>query len=153
MSVSIWSEQAPAEIIISIKPRFAELILDGRKTVELRRRSVRVPANSRVWIYSTLPAGRVVGTVRVERIASGKPKSLWAAYGAELGISRGEFEQYFDGCALACAIELTRPARLGREVCLSEIRKELGGYQPPQFFNRLGQSHPLLRVLKRAATN
>ena len=48
-----------SDAIISIKPRHVDNILSGNKTVELRTRSINLPSGSRLWVYTTLPVGKV----------------------------------------------------------------------------------------------
>ena len=45
------------QILISLEPRHAENILEGRKRVELRRRTMNVTIGSTVWMYAKLPVG------------------------------------------------------------------------------------------------
>jgi predicted transcriptional regulator len=48
------------DAVFSIKPYFADAILDGSKTVELRKVAPKRPVE-RVWIYATAPVMRIVG--------------------------------------------------------------------------------------------
>jgi predicted transcriptional regulator len=50
-------------ILISLEPRHAESILEGRKRVELRRRTMNVTIGSTVWMYAKLPVGSIIGRV------------------------------------------------------------------------------------------
>ena len=48
------------DAVFSIKPYFADAILDGSKTVELRKVAPKRPIE-RVWIYVTAPVMHIVG--------------------------------------------------------------------------------------------
>jgi predicted transcriptional regulator len=48
-------------ILISLEPRHAENLLDGRKRVELRRHAMNVSIGSTVWMYAKLPVGSIIG--------------------------------------------------------------------------------------------
>ena len=48
------------DAIFSIRPYFADAILDGSKTVELRKVAPKRPIE-RAWIYATAPVMRIVG--------------------------------------------------------------------------------------------
>ena len=56
------------KILLSIKPEFAEKILDGTKKFEFRRRVHTRPEVKSVIIYATMPVGRVIGEFSIERI-------------------------------------------------------------------------------------
>ncbi len=52
-------------IILSIKPKWAKLIYEGKKTIEWRKTEpVKLDAMSTIFIYETAPVCRVTGTVR-----------------------------------------------------------------------------------------
>ena len=51
------------DAIFSLKPYFAEAILDGSKTVELRTVAPAKPVE-RVWIYATAPQMKIMGYFR-----------------------------------------------------------------------------------------
>lgn len=48
------------DAIFSIRPHFADAILDGSKTVELRTVAPK-KAVERIWVYSSSPVQRIVG--------------------------------------------------------------------------------------------
>jgi len=50
-------------ILLSLKPGFARLIFDGRKTIELRRIAPRRQPRL-AFVYETAPSGRVAGFSR-----------------------------------------------------------------------------------------
>src|SRR6266851_9958504 len=59
----------PKDLLISIKPEYASAILEGRKTVELRRKFPEdVAFGSRLYIYSSSPIQAVVGIASVTRV-------------------------------------------------------------------------------------
>ena len=125
------------EILISLAPAYTKAILEGRKTVELRRRRIHVSNGTRVWLYSKAQTARVEGTARVQRIHEAEPKGLWSEYSDVIGISRAEFDEYFRGCAQGCAIVLGGAQSLVHALDLQTMRKRVLGFHPPQFFKRL----------------
>lgn len=50
----------PTDIILSIKPKYAAMILNGTKTVELRK-SLPRELPGKVYLYATKPVGKIVG--------------------------------------------------------------------------------------------
>jgi predicted transcriptional regulator len=123
-------------------------MLDGKKTIELRRRALHVARGTRVWIYSKSPHAVVEVLAIVDRVISAKPEELWSEYKDQLGISKTEFESYFLDVSVGCALVLRDIQRLPRSVSLSEIRDCASSFQPPQFFLRLRSGHPALKVLR-----
>lgn len=131
------------QILISLDSRHAENILNGRKLVELRRRSMRVSPGATVWIYAKLPVGSVVGHAKVESVDSSSPAQLWRRYGSVSGLSKQEFFDYFLGVSQGVALVLSEKTRLKKPLTLKSIRQVDEGFHPPQFFARVTADHPL----------
>lgn len=125
------------DAIISIKPRHVENILSGNKTVELRTRSINLPIGSRLWIYTTLPVGKVKLSTEIDFIELLSPKEIWKKHGQSIYIPKKEFEEYTKGRELVAAIGLKNVKLLDRDICLKTMRKYEKNFQPPQFFSRL----------------
>lgn len=123
-------------------------MLQGQKTIELRRRTVRVPSGTRVWIYSKAPHAVVEVLAVVDRVVCAPPKQLWNDYQEQLGISRAEFESYFSDARLGCALVLRNIERLPSSIGLAEIRHRSSSFQPPQFFIRFRSNDPALKFLR-----
>jgi predicted transcriptional regulator len=75
------------DILISVAPIYTKSILNGKKTVELRRRRMNVNIGTRVWIYSKLPVGSVEATAVVESVSCADPESLWSEFQDAVGIT------------------------------------------------------------------
>jgi predicted transcriptional regulator len=125
------------DAIISIKPRHVENILSGIKTVELRTRNINLPTGSRLWVYTTLPVGKVKFYVEIDFIETLSPKSIWKKYGKCICISKSEFDGYTASRDLVSAIGLKNVKILKRDISLDTMRKYEKNFQPPQFFSRL----------------
>lgn len=125
--------QQPGRVaLMSIRPEFADRIMDGTKRVEFRKRPL-APDVSHVIIYSTAPVSAVVGAFAVDGQDITDPEELWAQFGEVAGISRERFAEYFEGCSVGTGIRVKdvvlrdRPGRL----------EELGIPRPPQSFQYL----------------
>jgi hypothetical protein len=66
-----------ADAIISIHPGYADAILAGTKTIELRRRVPKLTTGSQLWIYATRPTGAVIGVVTVQDVTKAHPMTIW----------------------------------------------------------------------------
>lgn len=100
------------DVLMSIRPEYAEAILSGKKTFELRRRKPSFAAGSRVIVYSSSPDRQLLGTFEAGRVHEASPQELWQTVSKTAGVSREKFDAYFEGCALAYAIEVKAPTRL-----------------------------------------
>lgn len=121
-------------LLLSLKPRFAEAILSGMKSVELRRRPPQIATPTEALIYASSPTMELVGTCWVDDVIAMAPWTLWRTYGERCGVSRRDFMRYFDGCTTAHGLVISRPRRFDDAVGLTDIRREHAGFQPPQSF-------------------
>lgn len=135
------------DVIISIKPRHVENILAGIKTVELRTRNINLPTGSRLWVYTTLPVGKVRLSTEVDFIDVLSPKSIWRKYGKGICISKKEFDEYTKDRNLVSAIGLRNVKPLEKDICLSTMREYEKNFQPPQFFSKLYPESALYSAL------
>lgn len=109
------------KILLSIKPEFAEGILNGTKRYEFRR---RVHVNDRVRtvvIYATLPVGKVVGEFSIGNIHAETPKELWKRTKDASGITKSFFSEYFRGRDVGYAIEVRQVKRYAKPKSLCEV--------------------------------
>lgn len=124
------------DALISIRPHFAEAIIGGDKTVELRRRVPSMAPDTRLWVYATLPLGAVLGSVVLKAVVHGSPDEIWSQYSEFVGLDRCEFDAYYAGTDKAVALILSEPCRR-RPISLARIRQMKTGFQPPQVLAHL----------------
>lgn len=124
-------------LLLSIRPRFADMILAGSKTVELRRVRPGVEPGDRVLLYASSPVRELIGSCTVTALDVGQPDDVWSSHGSRTGVTRAEFDSYFEGAARSVAISLKEPRRVRRPRTLSELRERLPGFSPPQSFGYL----------------
>ena len=122
------------DIILSIRPKYSEKILEGRKTVELRRRFPVSPGKGTiVYIYSTAPVRALVGSAEIKTVLKLPISDIWQHYSGNASILRSDFDDYFAGLAEGVVIELSNIKALSRMIALSELRERCG-FTPPQSF-------------------
>jgi predicted transcriptional regulator len=127
-------------LLVSVKPVYAELLLSGEKTVELRRIKPLAHVGCDVLLYASSPTMEMVGTARVEAIDVGDPDTIWHRHGPATGVDRDSFDAYYQGAETAVAITLSDMRRLRSAVPLAELRRRISGFQPPQSFRYLGSA-------------
>ena len=93
-------------LILSIKPQYAQMILDGSKRYEYRK---MIPIRNdidRVYIYATKPICRIVGEFTLDGIIADSPQKVWAATARHGGITEAFFNDYFKGKDKAYALKI-----------------------------------------------
>lgn len=138
-------------ILISLESRYADGIYAGTKQVELRRRPMNVLPGTKVWIYEKVPVGSITGSVVVKAVHTGTPTMLWKEFGSVSGLSRSEFFDYFADVTTACALVLQRATPIRCPMPLAALRQFDDDFQPPQFFVRLHQQHPVRLAMARTS--
>lgn len=117
-------------VILSIKPVFADAILAGEKKVEFRRTLFKKNVE-KVFIYCTSPVKKITGYFTINDIVKDSPQKLWEQFG-EIGfINEIDFFKYFEN------------RKTGFSICIDSINefpmsidpfKKLENFVPPQSF-------------------
>ncbi|MCY3922165.1 MAG: ASCH domain-containing protein [Chloroflexi bacterium] len=121
-------------IVLSLKPRFAEAILAGTKTVELRRTTPKIEIPTRALLYASTPVRALLGTCIITDVRTANLTALWREYGSRSELSYNEFKHYFDGLDVGTALTLSHQRPLDRMVPLQDLRAKPRGFRPPQSF-------------------
>ena len=124
-------------LVLSLKPRFAEAILSGRKTVELRRVMPRITVPTLALLYASGPTRSLVGTCVVSSVVRYQNRELWRLYGAETALSRSEFDAYLTGREAGVALLLEQVNRLPAPIPLPALRRA-AAFRPPQSIAYVG---------------
>jgi predicted transcriptional regulator len=128
-------------VILSIKQQYAEAILSGKKTCELRKG--RFPKGVRLAIiYASNHEGRITGWFTVKREVVGTPAEIWHQFSNMAGISKEDFDNYYEGADSAVCLVVGEKQRLEKPIDPTE---ELKGFIPPQSFTYPRKEHlPIL---------
>lgn len=121
-------------VVLSLKPRFAEAILAGVKTVELRRTEPKIKTPTLALLYAASPIQSLIGTCIVTSVWSAELEVLWHKHGHEASLSYHEFQQYFKGVDEGTALTLAEPRAFNQRVPLQDLRAKRKGFRPPQSF-------------------
>ena len=121
-------------IVLSLKPRFAQAILAGVKTVELRRTVPKIVIPTRALLYASSPVRALLGTCVITSVRSADLAALWHEYGSRSELPFHEFEQYFEGVDAGTALILSEPQALSRPIPLQDLRAKPRGFRPPQSY-------------------
>jgi predicted transcriptional regulator len=122
------------DVIFSIRPTHASKIIDGTKTVELRRRFTGdIRPGTLALIYTTSPTSALTGFARIKEVQRLAVPDLWQKHRAAACLRKGDFEAYFSGLERGYAIVLISAKPLSRPVGLPELRERFG-FEPPQSY-------------------
>lgn len=118
--------------VLSIRPTYVQRILSGDKTIELRRRFPSV-LDRMALIYSTSPVQAIVATARLHAVQPLRVSQLWRIYGRDAAVTRAEFDAYFDGTDVGCALMLRDVVRLQNPMHLTDLAEKFE-FSPPQSY-------------------
>lgn len=83
-------------VLMSIKPAYVEKIINGSKKYEFRKVIFRAPLEiEKIFIYSSSPVKKIIGTFTIGKIIKGTPKELWNQCSDFAGIKNECFFNYF----------------------------------------------------------
>jgi predicted transcriptional regulator len=119
---------------MSVHPRYAEAIMDGRKKVEFRKRPLAADV-SLVWVYATAPIQLVVGSFEVSATVTASPRSLWRRFRGVGCIDRADFDRYYANSVVGVGIQINAANRLPAPMPIGDI---LPSGVPPQSFAYVG---------------
>jgi len=124
------------DVLLSVRPRFVDLILAGKKTVELRRKIWNLKKDvDWAYVYASAPVQKVVAIFHPNPIYCSNIGGLWEMFGDPrrnvLGVSEDEFYRYFEGLRVGYALQITHLCKAKYPVPVCNIGK------PPQNFRYL----------------
>lgn len=82
------------DVILSIKPVYADAILNGIKTVEFRKKTFKKNVG-KVFIYSSSPLKMIIGYFTISEIIEDTPLNLWKRFKDVGGIDMEDFFEYY----------------------------------------------------------
>lgn len=143
-------KSAQTPLLLSLKPRYADLIFGGSKRAELRRRVLRLMEGRDVFIYVTSPVMELRGGFRVGRIWTGTREEIWAEVSRDAGVDRPDFDSYYAGRKVACALEITDVWEYTNPIGLNRLRNQLQNYVVPQSWRYVkSDEHSYFQMMRR----
>ena len=124
-------------LFLSVHPGYANAILTGTKTVELRRRRPNILPGALAFVYATSPIKSVLGLFFVRQVISGTVDELWNRVHSECNVDRNAYDQYFNNSTQAHAIEIASTRAFAMPLTLDNLRQVWPKFRPPQSFSYL----------------
>jgi len=121
-------------LLLSIRPQYANIIFKGKKTIELRRTCPNVKKGDIVLIYVSSPVKAISGGFKIEKIISAHPKKLWSEVKRKVGITKEDYNTYFEGTTIGYGIVFKDVWELDKPIELSIIKEQWPEFHPPQSY-------------------
>jgi len=119
------------DVLLSIKPRYVKSILEGEKRYEFRKTIFKNRGINRIYIYSSSPVKKIVGSFEIGGILEDHPVDLWDTVKEFAGIDNRDFFAYFEGKSRAFAIEIRNLQEFNDPIDPYEM---MPGFVPPQSY-------------------
>lgn len=114
-----------SQILMSIKPAFSRMILEGSKTIELRRRfSEKIEVGTKIIIYATDPVKAIVGECTIKEVLKLSLPELWARANREAMIDWKTFKSYFSGVEFGYGIVVHKTLMYEESIPLAFLRSK-----------------------------
>ena|ERR1044072_2037334 len=117
-------------VLLSIKPKYANAILTGEKKVEFRKALFKNDVK-RVYIYSSAPEQKIIGYFTIDEIVSASPKKLWKEFNPVGVINEEEFFDYFADKSIGYSIKIKKVKKFSKFI---DPKKVFDNFFPPQSF-------------------
>ncbi|UCF08747.1 MAG: hypothetical protein JSW28_03380 [Thermoplasmata archaeon] len=118
-------------LLLSIKPRYVESIMSGKKRYEFRKTIFRNRNIKRAYIYSTAPVKKIGGSFLIGDIVEDYPDRLWDRFHKLSGLSHEEFFNYFIEGKKGFAIQIESVEEFDTPIDPWELNSD---FSPPQSF-------------------
>ena len=90
--------------ILSIKPVYANKILAGTKTIELRKSAMNLSADDVILVYSSAPDQCIAFWFRVKAVEALPVEEMWRQHREHLGIDSEDYQAYLAGRGITCSM-------------------------------------------------
>lgn len=119
-------------ILISIRQKYVECIINGEKRAEIRR--IFPDGVSRVYVYVPTPKRHVIGFFEVKEVHRLPVAQLWEQAGRISALSQDYFFAYLSGKEVGASIHFDEFTVLPHSIPLAELRRHFPKFHPPQSF-------------------
>jgi predicted transcriptional regulator len=118
-------------VILSIRPRYVKLMMEGTKKYEFRKVIFKNKNINNIYVYSTSPVKKIVGSFKIGEIVEDRPERLWDNLEDLSGLSAREFFTYFNGVKRGFAIRIECFEVFDDPLDPNDL---MPGFVPPQSF-------------------
>ena len=130
------------DILLSIKPNWADLILEGKKTVELRKQWTKANDVERIYLYASAPLQKIVGWIELQQAVCEDVADLKRDSEEGSCVSSEDFDAYFKDKEKGWGLFISRAQKM------NPLSIKAVDERPPQ--NWMGLSKEQSEVLRSA---
>ena len=123
-----------AVYMISLKPEYANAILQRKKKYEVRTRIPNLLEGDIIYMYVTAPISKVVGMFEVDSLILGSPAWLYLMYNKKMCISPNDYANYVGERKIIKLIKIKNVRKFAFPLELKEYHIK----RPPQWFIKVG---------------
>jgi predicted transcriptional regulator/GNAT superfamily N-acetyltransferase len=135
-----WNPRHP-DIVMSIKPEYAEEIKKKKKRVEIRRKFNKKWEGAYAMLYESHPAKGFFGEARINKVIEGSPKEIWRLFRSDLAVDETKFFQYCYGVEKVSALILSDIEIFRNSILKSQVERLLNEeIKPPQSYFGIKES-------------
>ena len=121
-------------LLLSIHVEYAMSIINGQKSIELRRRFpiFTKEDKKKIFIYACAPISKIIGECDLTEVKRFSLKALWDETKDHSMINYCLFKRYFKDCNFGFALYLKNPVKYNTNKTLKEIFGK--NENPPQSY-------------------
>lgn len=122
-------------VVLSIREPNARAIMEGRKSIELRRRFSPRWSGCRASVYAAGGPCALVGEVIIDDVVRGTPQEVWERFHEGLECTFEDFTAYVGDRDEVFALELSQPRPYASPIPLTQLSQLIGKHlSPPQSY-------------------
>lgn len=119
-------------LLFSLKPCHADLVFEGLKHAELRRRITPFIENRDIFIYVSSPIKQLRGGFRVGHVWCGSPEEVWNEVSELARVNKQDFDAYYAGRTIAYALKISNVWEYEYPLDLTTLRNRFSHFVVPQ---------------------
>ena len=119
------------DVLLSIKPKYANKIIQGEKKFEFRKTKLDKQKIGHIYIYSSSPVKKIIAKIAIEEIIEDSPDGLWKRCKKYSGITKEEFFDYYADKEIAFAISIKNVETLDEPI---DPYIKFENFTPPQSY-------------------
>ena len=110
-------------VLMSIHTQYALKIINGQKTIELRKKFpiFEKKEKRKIFVYACSPISKIIGECQIQEVKKLSIKKLWGISKKSAMIHFDSFQKYFKDCNFGFAIYLTKPIKYNKFIDLETM--------------------------------
>ena len=140
-------------LLMSIRTKYAMMILSGEKKVEVRRMFSKKWKSSKVTIYVSGRERSLVGEALIKDVIFDKPENVWERFSDQIGCAKEEFDKYTASKNKVYAIVLEDAVPYQKSISIKEVSSLMKeNLRPPQNYCNLNNNLKWAKAVSLAAS-